>query len=432
MTDENEADPTDGHLDLGTLADAKRNLQNFFDRHANSEIATISYRERETIAVLSPWGDETLITILPEDPNEAYKLLNSVYLPESLSGIWHMDSKDLEVIWTAYKLEESQQVIADRTFDFHYKKKTYHCEFGDSSAELVGLADMTRARSNPSHTNFRNLPSFMQFADEGPDEDASLDKPRSFWIRDLDLEESEALDLIRTLNFYLSYYDSASPTVLIHPTSSDAVEPRQRYVHGGFPDQIRASDLDANLLQSWQAARQESAFLQFILYYRVIEYVATHYLEAGMRERIKRLIGDPSALSMTDKVTSRIIEEFQTSALDDVPRFNSLLTKAVDPALVWAEIDRHREFFESPTVFEGEFQLGALIHKGETLDKWRNQGLERFGNKIRQLRNVLAHGKDQTSAKTIVPTARNGHSLKRWNDLIAIAAGEVIVYDGVV
>lgn len=420
---------------MGAFADVQEALAPFLERHPNSELKEVKSGGKDRLVIASPWGDPTLVLSLPDMHADAVALLNRVRLPESLSAIWHEETKDLEVIWTAYRLSKSQLEVSERCFSFEYKGKAYECSFGESSEELLAIAKMAQIASNPSHTFFRNLQSFMKFseASEKGELPRSLEKPRSFWIHKADFDEVQIIDFINQLNFYLVYYDAQSPTIIIHPIDETKSQPRNRYVQGNFPKKIVvAKDLDSTLLQFWAATAHENEMLRFILFYRIIEYVSSHYLDAAVRERLKRIISDPTAADRIDDSLSKVINAFEGSKLEEVPRFNKLLTVAVEPKILWKEIENNRECFESATQFEGGFEISALIARGQNESSWNTNSVEQFGHKIRQLRNALAHGKDQQSAKVILPSVKNMHLLHPWNNLIAAAAAEVILYDGVV
>src|SRR4051795_663839 len=62
-------------------------------------------REGTKQAVIEkPWGDASVAFDVPEDPTALSAILNDLRLPSRFSAIWHQDTKDFEVIWTAYAL----------------------------------------------------------------------------------------------------------------------------------------------------------------------------------------------------------------------------------------------------------------------------------------------------------------------------------------
>lgn len=260
------ADDIDAELPMGTEEHVRQELEPFFKRHPSSSLGRVHKGDETLLAISSPWGDPTLVTLVGDKPDELARVLNEVHLPERLSAVWHLDSKDLEVIWTAYKLSDSQRELIDRSFTFQFRKRSFECEFGSSSDRLLAIAAATVPGTNPSGTFFRNLTSFRAWAESDQEERrlGFLDKPRSFWIKGADLTETQLLELIEHINFYMTYFDSNSPSVLVHHLDEGGAKPKKRYVRGKFPKRISARVLDENLLSFWAAADRENEMLRFI------------------------------------------------------------------------------------------------------------------------------------------------------------------------
>ena len=193
-----------------------------------------------------PWGDSSLAIIIPDDPTSLASTLNNLRLPSRFSAIWHQDTKDLEIIWTANPLIPDAQEVSRRTFNFKYRTKEYACEFGPSSAGLKTLA-MSLRQIGQSETGFRNTPSFRLEGAQG----------HSFWIRNIEFDEDQLLEFAPILNFYMTYYDSKTPHIFIHspPKGSTNFKPQSRYVKGKFPKNIVAKEIDSNITHFWEASR---------------------------------------------------------------------------------------------------------------------------------------------------------------------------------
>jgi len=190
------------------------------------------------------------------DIDDLVRALNDVYLPEQFSAIWHRDTKDFEVIWTSQPLPSNVADIAERNFTFRFKNTEYKCEFGRSSDRLLILA-RNFITTGASSTQFRNLPSF-QVSLNIPEELEPLSfigEPRSFWIRNVYINIDDMLDIVNHLNFYMTYYDTRSPTILVHSSQSEneATRPQARYISSKFPSSITVREIDDNLLHfGWQ------------------------------------------------------------------------------------------------------------------------------------------------------------------------------------
>jgi hypothetical protein len=139
-------------------------------------------------------------------------------------------------------------------------------------------------------------------------------------------------------------------------------------------------------------------------------------------------VANPSIGENVAEAIAEILSAFDGARADDVPRFNSLIINAVDPQIVWREIENNKEIFCERVVFDGGFTLAPITSKEESKKVFANGGLLKFANAIRLIRNVLVHGRDQSTATAITPTPRNMKYLSAWVNVIAAAAGEVVVY----
>src|SRR3546814_20076899 len=98
-----------------------------------------------------------------------------------------------------------------------------------SSERLLSLTKGIIPITNASLTNHRNTESFYRYSNRRNKDNPGLSTPKSFWIRKMRLSESAAVEMIRHLNFYLNYYDSESPYVLIHnPSAPDKINRKFR------------------------------------------------------------------------------------------------------------------------------------------------------------------------------------------------------------
>ena len=85
---------------------------------------------------------------------------------------------------------------------------------GPSSERLAVIGSNARAVKN-SHTDHRNLIPFFAFNELDPADRLPFE-PKSFWDKPVKWDEDAVLRLARHLNFYMSYYDTGSPLILIH------------------------------------------------------------------------------------------------------------------------------------------------------------------------------------------------------------------------
>lgn len=383
-------------------------------------------------AVMDPWNDRSvalLIGFQEQKVNEALALaLNQLILPERLTALYHRDRKELEVIWTAYKLPKEDEDIAGRKFAFSLEGKDMECEFAKSSDRLMLLADNAMFL-RVSETGFRNLQSFTS-ALRKDEKDTQHGDPLSFYVRNIEWREEETLRAIRHLNFYLRFYDARSPYILIHPPQDQTtVKDKNRFIDGEFPKVIASRSLNQSLLQFWTAAYDQDVPTRFLLHYRILEFVASYHLQEEQRNSFKRVLSTPNILSDIDNTIDRLAGIIREDARHDAIRFAKTFEDLVDSDRIWNEICNNPEAFTKDMDLEGGFFLKALVANVKSKDAFGPKGMENVARYLRDIRNGLAHGGQAQSGRIILPTSRNFKKLLPWVNLIATAAGEVVLYE---
>ena len=405
----------------------------FLEANPGSWLQIVELGGGPRAVIYEPWNDPSIAIIAPKDDDSALaEALNSIFLPPRYTALHHRDLRKMEVIWTAYKLEQGQEQIQDRKFIFELEGVEHECTFARSSDRLLAIAKESMPLQMSS-TDFRNLRSFATFANDREEEGLpSHGEPLSFWISEVDWDDDKILNLVRHLNFYLRYYDSESPVVQVHPVKPEIeINPKMRYFEGvGFPATISGRSLDPSLLVLWNAAFGTSRPGNFLNFYRIIEYVSYYYSHEKARQQVREIIKKPHALSDLDR-TSRdvlfVLRELKYQREQDA--VGDLIKVVVKPALLWKEVSQNTGFFSTATAFDGDLEIEALIGSKETEQSFGSAHVERFASSITKIRNALAHGKDTKTAKTILPTSRNFDLLQPWLHLIATVAGEVVLFD---
>ncbi len=208
-----------------------------------------------------PWGDDNMQIMLGEGIPGLIDALNALYLPPSLSAIWHNDSSELEIIYSA---DLRDPVLTGRAFELLSSKWTIQCRFGPSSERLLVLAEAARP-AGPSRSNWRNIPAIhsQQHArrnGRGPENP----QPTSFWISGLNpdaVRSPEIATIVRHVNFYMAVFDRETPTIVIHevdePSASHTPQTPRRLLSDPFPSTLRVTDIDPTLL-GFGAARIEA------------------------------------------------------------------------------------------------------------------------------------------------------------------------------
>lgn len=408
----------------------KHELSEFLDKNPDSEIKEASYSGEDEIIISKPWGDPSIVLILPK--NDPMKLINAllpVQLPLRLSAIYHTDHKSLEVLWTAYKLSPANEEVWGREFIFRYDGNDYKCRFNNASDRAIEIASAFRP-VGPPDTSYRNLPSFASYIALKDTDNDRFSQPNSFWIEDITLEGDDLISFLANLNFYLSYYDDRSPFVLIHPPerTKAPVGKHVRYPYGSFPSSIVSRPMEPEVLHFWSAGRLGEPASRFLYSYRIIEHAAFFHIDQRAKASVKKALMTPHALDDVTSTTELVIAAVRSSRVDDYARFEHVVSQCVATDRLWDIIEANCEFFSEDHEFDGGFYLPKLIAGASSAKEFENSGIKNFCGTARKIRNALSHGKEERSAAVIAPTSANQDLLVPWAILMARAAGEVILF----
>jgi len=414
------------------VIDAEAALAAFLAANPLSKVEVITEPER-TLAVRHPWGDDSLNLKINLKNGALIDALNNVLLPERFIAIWHRDTKDIEVIFTALPLPPMFSDLTKRAFSFRFRDIQYNCQYGASSDRLLTIAEHYIPAA-PSNTGNRNLPSYRGYvqAQKGAPgfpkyENAS---PISFWIRNVEWTDELAVAMMNHLNFYASYYDVMTPVIIVQPPKQDSPTQKQpqRYPRGEFPKRIIAREVDDNLLHYWLAARQGDPFRRFLYNYNIIEYVSFYYVEENIRRSIKKILQSPSVSEEVDGLSLKIYEVLSETRIQDAQKMDKVLENCAAPEVIWKELEANIEFFSQKTKFEGGFEVEPIARMGWGFDDFKVNWIPAFPNALRGIRNALSHGKELKTRAIITPTPHNFAKVQMWLPLISAAAGDVIVH----
>ncbi len=414
-------------------------LASFLTANPYSSVA-LDNIEPNNLIIENPWGDQSVELFVQRTEIYSSKLvdaLNNVVLPERYIAIYHTDLRSLEVIWTAAPLSDRFSGVFGRSFEFNFENKAHYCKFANSSERLLNIAIQSRPAKS-TDTNYRHLSSFARYAGlrkdgNGDEKKYSETGPISFWIDNVELTP-ELDTLVSNLNFYLKYYDFNSPIILVHDAVKTSNLSKGRYIKGSFPNKITSKTLDENLLSFWNFTGRETnqnPMISFILYYRLIEYAAYHYMDYKIKLKLKKIICAPDFVADSPATLEKIVGVFGPTALEEIGRFRALIRDCVSPSVLWPDVKANLSFFATDTVFDGGFVVKAFVNNKETEQSFDHTRVFSFAETIRKIRNTLSHGKDQETAGVITPTIRNLNLLTPWVHLIATVAGEVVLYKDV-
>ena len=363
-----------------------------------------------------PWNDSTLILELKSLDEAAVARLNDLILFPSFSAIYHRSSRKMELIFTPFR----QSDLEARLFQFAFEGHDYSCCFGPPSESVFDLARASNPVATPTTTDYRNLRHFRRYIsilDREPKEEGFQDRysPVSFWIEPCDADEQQLVRLFEHLNFYMAYFDSRSPAILIHEAEpqDEVTETRVRYLWDEFPETIRATTVDPYLLGLWSSARAAGdTFRQFIYYYQMLEYAGFYFLTERSEKSIETILKAPETAAFPNKAWQRIQDVLSGEKIEEGAKLVAVVRQSVDIESIWKDVEANRGCFERTLMFDGGFELPPVISTSSDLNAFKVSGLEKMVNTFRLLRNALVHAREKRMSNVISASRRN-HALVR-------------------
>ncbi len=378
-----------------------------------------------------PWNDPTLILAVPpsiESAQELAEVLDRVDLPEKYSGIFHIETKSLEIFWTAFKVRTKHEEVAARSFNIWWRGEKRNCRFAPASDDAKTLARYTFPQAAASQTEHRNIMSFHYFVHDA--DHSNMGEPVCFWVDCEGIESCDFDEYLRTINFYMTYYDRETPRVLIHeagPTNTGNTRPR--YVDEVFPTELVAGDIDPSVASFWLGAFEtRDPAMKFLLHYRLLEFLSLAHLKSEQRKELINILRRPHLISSTEGAAAEITGLFSGQARE-TDRLKNFIDETVRTEKVWAVLEMNRTEFSKLSVFDGGYQVKAVLTDNLTLDTWaKSSGPISLVDRLRAIRNCLAHGQDEGTRGVIHTTQNNKIVLTPWVNLIETFAAEAMLY----
>lgn len=388
------------------------------------------------VCVTTPWGDGSIALKVSEAADTFYDALNNVFLPDQYSLIYHLDTREAEVIFTAFRMSLSVSGLEGRKFDFVFDGNIHPCSYEPSSSRLLEIAKQHQVLTQ-SPTQSRNLSTFKQAQqlDALSPMNGIFGTPMSFWIRNLDWKSPDFIQsLVKNLNFYMAYFDTSTPRVLIHSLNGgSAIQPENtRFPLGNFPTEIVGHRIDDNLYQFWDATLSGDPIRKFLYNYQILEYASVYYLDEDNKRAIRRLLKTPDASARLDTIVQSIIETLGSAKMHDIHKIEALVNKCVDYDLIWAELTKRITAFSTDMMFDGGFVSKHLLRPSVKQDDFKPNWVATLCGRLRDIRNALSHGKETRSGSVIFPTIENQDRLQIWLPVLSMAARQIILYNDTV
>ncbi|MXZ45857.1 MAG: hypothetical protein F4Z08_02490 [Chloroflexi bacterium] len=410
------------------VSDLREKLRPFLVRNPEADIES----RGERTAIVGPWGEDALELTVNGDDDELLNALNSVRMPPRFTALWHVETNELEVIYTALPLGDED--LVERVFEFRFRGSSYSCSFGGSSDYLRKIAHASRpvGQSLTGHRNLQSIYLYEHSLETHPDSAIAKEGgPISFWVRGIEeYDDAELVDLARNLNFHMRYFDRETPRIVIHeePSRPHSPEPVERYPSGEFPQIISATDIDQHLLSLWESASSGDTFLRFIHYYQILEYAAFYYIRDDVMQTIQRVLVAPDTPSRPQAAARQILEAMVAERTQDEAKIREVIARFVDPKELWRELDASREAFANEVTLDGGFVLPAVLGSPSDPEHFENTWQQSFPQALQRIRNGLVHARESRQSTMIAPTRGNHDRLFPWLGPLSFTAACVILY----
>ncbi len=398
----------------------KEKLKLFLELNPITEIEEIEHK----IRVIKPWGDSSLLLGIKNENDSIIDALNNIILPNVFSALYHTDTKDLEFIYTPYRNTDTE----NRKFEFTYTEKTYTCEFAPPSDRLLLITKAFEQKGPKTLTGYRNLQDMRLYMNlDNRYKIQSIFSPSSFWIRNIEMDDTSVVNLARHINFYMHYFDKETPIIIIHDEFKDEFGiTTERYPFSSFPEKINARNLDTYIMGLWQSAIEATdVFRQFLYYYQIIEYAAFYYMNDKLLKEVTKILCAPETTIQPLMAARKILDSLSGNKTQDEAKIAQVIEELIDPVILWNEINANKSTFCQDVLFDGGFRLRPLLNENTSLDQFLKSWTPSFANSIRSIRNALVHSRESKQADSIAPTHQNYNRLLYWKSPLAAVAMQI-------
>ncbi len=324
-----------------------------------------------------------------------------------------------------------------RGFEFILDGKVYNCQFKSSSERLMTLSKYFIPFEEESTSGYRNLWFYNMYVHPKLREHFKLEEdffknrtPISFFISGFEkFEEEKIVAVSKHINFYMSYYDRKSPTIIFHSAKteqSDKIKELQ-LIGTEFPKNISSSQKDPFLLDLYLAAYEAQTRLRFIYYYQILEYAAFHYIDAETKQKIMKIIVSPDIHAYPERYIDSMVEILSGYREQDEDKINKIVDLCCSPEIIWNEISENFSYFTQKQEFDGGFFIEPFVSEEMTLNSFSRMWTPKIPVTLRKIRNALVHARESKLGSVISPSLENDIKLRPWNPIIRRIAEQVLI-----
>ena len=162
----------------------------------------------------------------------------------------------------------------------------------------------------------------------------------------------------------------------------------------------------------------------------MLENTAFYYIQNKIMCQLQRILVAPETAASPYSASQKIVETMTADKMTDETKIEAIVQEAVNPELVWKEIDINKESFSSDVVFDGGFTLKALLKNDAKYADFCNGWEKSLPTAFRRIRNALVHARESRMSDVISPSTANYERLAPWIAPLNRVAMQVAVYVG--
>lgn len=364
------------------------------------------------------WDDDS-ISFKIEKRQRITALTNIKFLPE-IVGLYHFNENKLEFIFSP-RLKNDP--LISKKFKFNYQGSSFDCYFESCTKSVELLAKTMLIRKPDTDSEHRNLRNFRSYY-KGPAYVQQFNKDRipiSFFVEgNLKKFEKKFSSLLKTLNFYMSYFERNHPKIIILNNELKTEEMKTPCFsnNGSFPKAINAKKINDIILDIFEVANgTRDLRLRFIFYFQIIEYCTYYYLEADVSKKLEKLLSQPDIANNTSDYSKRIQDLLQNhiySNKSDSNKLEKAISYFIEIGDIEDELLANKDFFCKDIKFDGGLVVQKIFENVDQSKHLNNSILKSVKENIEKIRNTIVHLRHSRENTVILPTLKNNELIKPY------------------
>lgn len=377
------------------------------------------------------WEDDSIGFKI--DKGKRTTVLTKIKFPPEIIGLYHFEDNKLEFIFSP-RLKTDP--IIKKKFTFNYQGESYKCHFDTCSKSVEFLAKNLRIIKPDTDSEHRNLRDFRSyFNNKGPTYIQQYNKDRvpiSFFVEgNFKKFKGQFTPLLKTLNFYMSYFERSHPKIVLLNNEKETEEIKRPCIskEKSFPKTINAKKINETILDIFEVANSTRDLrLRFIFYFQIIEYCTYYFLETDVSNKLEKILSQPDIADNTSEYSKRVQDLLQNHFYKnktDSNKLESSISFFIEINDIKDELLTNTDFFCKDLKFDGGLTVKKIFDNKEQAKHINNSTLKSVKENIEKIRNTVVHLRHSRENKVILPTAKNNELIKPYLYLVRRIAEKI-------